>query len=49
MLRYLKLLKLETGKPLIEQGEEGDRYYFVLKGTVRVLRAFAVPVKEVEL
>ena len=49
VLRYLKLLKLDANKPLIEQGEEGDRFYLVLKGTVRVLKAFSVPVKEIEL
>jgi hypothetical protein len=32
VLKFLKLIKLETNENIIEQGEDGDRFYFVVKG-----------------
>ena len=49
VLKFLKLVKLEADENLIEQGEDGDRFYFVVKGTVKVYKAYSIPVKRLEI
>lgn len=36
VLRLIKLIKVESNTNLIEQGEQGDRFFVVLKGTCAV-------------
>jgi len=33
VLRLIKLIKVEADTNFIEQGEQGDRFFVVLKGT----------------
>ena len=43
-MRYIKVTKIELNKFLIQQGEDGDRFYVILKGTVGVQKAYDIEV-----
>lgn len=44
VMRYIKVTKIELNKFLIQQGEDGDRFYVILKGTVGVQKAYNIEV-----
>ena len=43
-MRYLKFLTVEPGKTVIEEGDIGDRFYVVIRGTVSILKAYTMDI-----
>lgn len=44
VMRFLKFLTIEPGKTIIEEGDTGDRFYVVIRGTVSIMKAYTMDI-----
>ena len=44
VMKHIKIQRVPQGTILFDQGEDGDRFYVVLKGVVGIEKAFEIAV-----